>query len=261
LNQIRAIKTAYERMTPETPDLPEPRSALQPLLAARVIQKTIQETKSDIVSSQSRFESLEQQLVQEENQLSDAKQISDALQARTARLQQTQRENLTKTSADKTKELLEAKMKRKQAYQQDAGKLREVLDNFINEYLAAMLAAEEIGGPVVGELMDVDEDMLASGFSAQGKPKATSKAMSDGKRQRRLDDIWSTEGQEHESEKEAAAEEVRSLLDELISSGGYVELQRDSAVARFLIRSRVAQFHPKDAKRLRLIDFARELDD
>jgi hypothetical protein len=28
-----------------------------------------------------------------------------------------------------------------------------------------------------------------------------------------------------------------------------------------LVRAKVAQFHPKDARRLRLIDFGRELDD
>jgi multidrug efflux pump subunit AcrA (membrane-fusion protein) len=251
-------------MTHEAPDLPEPRSALQPILAARVIQKTIKETKDNITSAQSRLESAEHQLAQEENQLSDARSLSEALQARTARLQQTQRDNLTKTAADKAKELVKAKTKRKKAFERDSEKLRKVLDDFINENLAAMLAAEEIGGPVVGELMDVDEDMLTAGFSTQGKPISSSKSISDSKRQRRIDEIWGaegSEGQQHESEKDAAAEEVRTLLDELISSGSYVELRRDSAVARFLVRAKVAQFHPKDARRLRLIDFARELDE
>lgn len=216
-----------------------------------------------MASSQSRLDSAQQKLMQEENQLSDAKELSNALQARTTRLQQAQRENLTKTSADKAKELLHAKTKRKKGFQKDAAKLRAILDSFIDEHLAFMLAAEEIGGPVVGELMDMDDDMLTAGFSAQGKPKTSSKSISDGKRQQRIDDIWGTEGsqgQQHMSEKDAAAEEVRALLDELITSGGYVELQRDSAVARFLVRAKVAQFHPKDARRLRVIDFARELD-
>lgn len=252
-------------MTPEAPDLPSPRSALQPLLAARIIQKTTKDSKQTITYSQSRLESAEQQLKQEESQLADSQAIAEAIQDRSTRLQQQQRENLTKTDAEKAKDLLRAKNKRKQNFEKDTEKLRKVLEDFIVDHLAAMLAAEEIGGPVVGELMDVDEDMLSAGFSAQGKPKTSTKPVSEGTRQRRIDDIWgasfgAAEG-EPESEKAAARDEVTRLLSELITSGGYVQLQRDSAVARFLVRSRVAQFHPKDAGRLRLIDFARELDE
>lgn len=128
-----------------------------------------------------------------------------------------------------------------------------------------MLAAEELGGFVVGELADVDEDMLKAGFSNQGKPKFSRKEVTAGgeaKRQRRIDEIWGGgEENQHESEKDAAAEEVRELLVKLLEAkGGYVDLERDTAVARFVVRAKVAQFHPKDAKRLRLIDFARELD-
>lgn len=143
--------------------------------------------------------------------------------------------------------------------------LQEALDDFVERHLAAMLAAEELGGPVVGKLADVDEDMLTAGFSNQGKPKSSKKEMTangEAKRQRRIDEIWGGgEGNQRENEKEAAAEEVRELLVMLLEAkGGYVDLARDTAVARFVVRAKVAQFHPKDAKRLRLIDFARELD-
>lgn len=143
--------------------------------------------------------------------------------------------------------------------------LQKALDDFIEKHLASMLAAEELGGPVVGELADVDEDMLTAGFSNQGKPKSSKKELTAGgeaKRQRRIDEIWGGgEENQHENEKDAAAEEVRELLVKLLEAkGGYVDLERDTAVARFVVRAKVAQFHPKDAKRLRLIDFARELD-
>lgn len=249
-------------MTPENPELPSPGSALPAILAARVIQSTIKESKDTIASIQYRIESGERQLTREENQLSDAKLLSDALKDRTSRLEKNQYEDLAKSSSEKSKELVKAKQRRRQAFQKDAEKLRKVLDSFIEEHLSAMLAAEEIGGPVVGELMDVDEDMLTAGFSAQGKPKsskATTDA-SDAKRQRRIDDIWGSAEGNHGSEKDASAEEVRLLLDELIESGSYVTLERDSAVARFLVRAKVAQFYPKDARRLKLVDFSRELD-
>ena len=32
-----------------------------------------------------------------------------------------------------------------------------MLDGFIETHLASMLAAEELGGPVVGDLMDIDD--------------------------------------------------------------------------------------------------------
>ena len=62
--------------------------------------------------------------------------------------------------------------------------------------------------------------------------------------------------------RELTEELVRSLMESGgDSSAAYVRVERDSAAARFLVRSRVAQFHPKDATRLRLIDFGGELDD
>lgn len=176
-----------------------------------------------------------------------------------------QEEKAGQSSNDKAKELIRAKNKRKQDFQREISLLQKALDDFIEQHLAAMIAAEELGGPVVGELADVDEDMLTAGFSNQGKPKTSKKVMTangEAKRQRRIDEIWGGEEEnQHENEKDAAAEEVRELLEELLkANGGYVELKRDTAVARFVVRAKVAQFHPKDAKRLRLIDFARELD-
>ncbi|KIW02920.1 uncharacterized protein PV09_05966 [Verruconis gallopava] len=262
LKQLRVIRTAYERMTPETPYLPDPKSALQPLLAARVVQKTISDEKANISSARSLLQTLEQDILEEENQLSEAETLAAALHARTTELQQVQRDNLAKTTTEKTKELMTAKNQRKQSFERETQKLRKFLDNFIDKHLAAMLALEDIGGPVVGDVMSVDEDMLAAGFSAQGKLKA--KSLSDSNRQRRIDEIWGSTAsgdRQHESEKDAAAEEFRNLLNSLINSRGYVTLSRDSATARFLVRAKVAEFDPKDAKRLRLIDFSRTLDD
>ncbi|QDS71497.1 hypothetical protein FKW77_004606 [Venturia effusa] len=263
--QLRVIKRAYEEMTPEKPDMPSIDSALPTLLATRTIKLSILSTKQDIELSQSHLESCNRQIDREESQLTDFKTLSTSLAARTVRLQTAQEQKEGRSSSDKAKELLRVKNKRKQDFQREIKMLQKALDNFVEQHLAAMLAAEELGGPVVGELADVDEDMLTAGFSNQGKPKTSRKEMTasgEAKRQRRIDEIWGS-GDEtpHENEKDAAAEEVRKLLVELFEArGGYVELKRDSAVARFVVRAKVAQFHPKDAKRLRLIDFARELD-
>jgi hypothetical protein len=159
-----------------------------------------------------------------------------------------------------------------------------------------MLAAEELGGPIVGEMMDVTPAVLAAGFSAQGKPKRTREGKGKGKekekgdvdgdrRQRRIDEIWginpranADEDGERErgrdekgewDERTAAAAEMRDLAEQLLNAllekdetgtDGFIEIERDTAAVRFLVRSKVAQFHFKDARRLRLVDFEKDIE-
>jgi hypothetical protein len=158
--------------------------------------------------------------------------------------------------------------------------LGTAMNDFINDYLAAMLAAEELGGPVVGDMLDVEDSVLAAGFTKKGKAKSLTKPPSDKFRQKRIDQIWGPratvgienddddDAEEPPTEAEAADAEMRKLIGNLFATlvgpgGGkaYFLLERESAAARFLVRAKVAQFHGKDAKRLRLIDFGRELDD
>jgi hypothetical protein len=148
--------------------------------------------------------------------------------------------------------------------------------DFINDYLAAMIAAEELGGPVVGDMLDVEDDTLAAGFTKKGRAKSSKNPVSDKTRQRRIDQIWGKktavaddeDEEEPPTEAEAADAEMRKLIENLFATlvgpgGGktYFQLERDSATSRFLVRAKVAQFHPKDARKLRLIDFGRELED
>lgn len=46
-----------------------------------------------------------------------------------------------------------------------------------------------------------------------------------------------------------------------LETSPYIELKRDSAAARFLVRAKVAVFHPKDARKLRLVDFGSNVED
>jgi hypothetical protein len=157
-------------------------------------------------------------------------------------------------------------------------RLGTAMNDFINDYLAAMIAAEELGGPVVGDMLDVEDDVLAAGFTKKGRAKSSKKPVKEATRQRRIDQIWGAApravgdgedgGEEPPTEAEAADAEMRALIENLFATrvgrgGGkaYFLLQRDSAASRFLVRAKIAQFHPKDARRLRLVDFGRELDD
>ena len=162
---------------------------------------------------------------------------------------------------------------KKRHYVRGLRNLVKVFNTFIEEHLSAMLAAEELGGPVVGDLLHIDEEVLKVGFNSQGKPKKQVTAIvtttSRQERKNRIDEIWgaSSDVDQRRTEKDAAGAAFRRLSEELLNaaagdaddssaSEGYVEIKQDSAAARFLVRTKVAQFHPNDARRLRLVDFS-----
>lgn len=216
---------------------------------------------------------MRKRLEKEKSDLSDAKLIRTEIQARTQLLQEVIDERTQKTSSQIAKDMVTDMKKKKAYYDGETGKLVQAYNDFIDDHLAPMLAVEELGGPIVGNSLDIDDDMLEGAFNAQGKLKKT-KPKED-KRQQRIDHIWGSrperdDSEEPRSEREAAAAEMRHLtellLNSLVTAGGngpgaYIKLQRESAAARFLVRSKVAQFHPTDATRLRLLDFGGEIED
>lgn len=196
------------------------------------------------------------------------------MESRIQRLRDQHEDRSQKTPAQLARDLIAAKRAQKDACDAQLNRLGTAMNDFINDYLGAMIAAEELGGPVVGDILDVEDDVLAAGFTKRGRAKSTKKPVSEKSRQRRIDEIWGArpvdeeDAQEPATEAEKADEEMRKLIENLfatlIGPGGgkaYFQLERDSAASRFLVRAKVAQFHPKDARRLRLIDFGRELDD
>jgi hypothetical protein len=220
------------------------------------------------------FEKTKKRLEKEQADLSDAKLIQTEIQARIESLQGQIEERTQKSPGQIAKDMIREMKKKKTYYDSETGKLVKSFNAFIDDYLAPMLAVEELGGPIVGGMLDVDEEMLGGVFSTQGKQKKVKP--NEDKRQRRIDQIWgprpAEDGQTMEpwDEKRAAAAEMRELTEQLLNSlvdadgtgpGAYVELQRESAAARFLVRSKVAQFHPKDARKLRLVDFGGEIED
>lgn len=219
------------------------------------------------------------QLEANQANLRDQKLLTEALGARVATLKEELASNADVHPDDGARRRQEDLRKKRKDYDKESKSLFKALNDFIDQHLAAMLAAEELGGPVVGELMDVDGSDLASGFNAQGKLKKSKGGVNEDKRQRRIDEIWGTGTGtstgtgtgpgEDDDEVSAAGREMKQLTQALVeqlqeargdNSASYVTLSRESAAARFLVRCKVAQFHPKDASRLRLIDFGRELE-
>ena len=276
LGQLRTITAAYKSLTSTEPALPPTDSPLPALLAIRSTQRLIEETKASIETASENLSEARKQLNQEEADLRDARLILGALEKRIAKLRVECQEKSQKSPEEAAKDMIREQQTRKMNLEKETKRLVKAFNKFIDQHLAGMLAAEELGGPVVGDLLEVDDETLEAGFNRQGKakrPKATAQNH-EAKRQRRIDDIWGRQAEDESaetgerSEREAAGTEMRALTEELLNaaagddtSGAYVELQRDSAAARFLVRGKVAQFHPRDARRLRLIDFARELDD
>lgn len=273
LKQLRAVKEAYIRLNVSDPFLPSTGSALPALLATRRLQQNVQGAKQAIANIESQTGSIEASLRREEANLNDAKSLQKALQGRSERLDAQIKDRSQKVPAELAQELIAAKRTQKEGYDAEIGRLGGALNDFVNDYLSSMLAAEELGGPVVGDMLNVEDDVLAAGFTKKGKAKSAKKPVSEKTRQRRIDQIWGNkvdieDEEEPLTEAEAADQETRDLIknlfDTLTGPGGgraYFDLERDSAVSRFLVRAKIAQFHPKDARKLRLIDFGRELED
>ncbi|KAI1214005.1 uncharacterized protein F4807DRAFT_410114 [Annulohypoxylon truncatum] len=273
------MKTAYDELAEQTPFLPFPDSVLPALLALRKTHQTVEETKAYLASHKDSVEKTKRRLEVEKSNLEDQKALSQSLRNRIQALKDGLESRMEMGPEDIAAERINELKQKKKRYDKETSALLKALRRFIDEHLAGMLAAEELGGPVVGEIMDIDGDDLAAGFSSQGKLKKAKENPDQDKRQRRIDEIWGTrEGDQpsakasndNRDETAAAGAEMRDLTEELLNtlaqsdgdnSAAYVQLPRESAAARFLVRSRVAQFHPRDSTKLRLIDFGKELDE
>ncbi len=270
------MKVAYEVATQSEPFLPHGGSLLPALLAMRKTHRIIQESRAYLASQKESLEKVNKRLELEREHLEDQRRLHDALQDRIKTLRAGVRSRMKMTPEQVAQEKAAELKRKKREYDKDTSKMLRTLNDFVEDHLGAMLAAEDLGGPVVGDMMDIDVEGLSAGFTHRGTQKKPRKEMDVDKRQRRIDDIWG-DSERHRvkdggdrDEGAAAAQEMRGLVESLLnsligasgdSSASYVEIPRESAAIRFLVRSKVAQFHPRDSSRARLLDFGRELDD
>lgn len=155
---------------------------------------------------------------------------------------------------------------------QDSRLLSGALNEFIKDHLAVLVAAEELGGPIVGASVEVDDDDLDAGYNVRGQARKSTNSQRASVRpgdQRDLETSWgrSTEPSEATGAKarSSTADELRELLETLLNataqanagsgSSPYLDIAKESAAIRFLVRVHVAQYHPRDPSRVRLIDF------
>ncbi|KAK0729226.1 hypothetical protein B0T21DRAFT_314833 [Apiosordaria backusii] len=276
---LEIFTKAYEEIAESRPFLPAPGSVLPALLAIRSAQKTIAESNEYLKSQASSQDEVARKVEVEKTALREQQALKRALENRIKSLRDGLQNKQEKSPEQIAKERIAELKRQKKEWDEKTTKLTKDLDWFIEEHLGPMLAAEELGGPVVGQLTDIDPEDLSAGFSAQGKLKKAKDQPDVDKRQRRIDEIWGPQEQQGESnnkrkregdEASAAVAELRRLIEQLMNklvesqgdnSECYLRIPKETAAVRFLVRSKVALFHPKDAQKLRLVDFGRDIDD
>lgn len=270
--QLDAVSKAYTEVATSAPLLPFPDSVVPALIALRTTNTTINESRRFLASQKVSLQDAQDRLNAEKASLADQKALTKALEGRIQSLRSGIETRTAMSPGQVARERLSELRQQIKETDNDTTSLQTTLKKFIEGSLSTMLAAEQIGGPVAGEMMDVDSDTLEAGFSATGKRKKFKADASIDKRQRRIDDMFNEgreEGEPAESDKRAAARDelqelVAELTHKLMAAGGsstdaYINIPEESASVRFLTRVKVAEFHPRDSKRIRLVDFGREI--
>ncbi|GLA04670.1 hypothetical protein AnigIFM60653_004729 [Aspergillus niger] len=266
--QVQRAKRAYDSLLKSETEFPASGSPLPSLLAIEETSRLVKETKVSVSMTAENISSNRQRLKLEEGNLRDAQVIRDGLRKRIQTISSEKTTKEKKTASQLARELAEQEEEKQKELDKAAEEMKTTLYNFVDETLAPMLAAEALGGPTVGDAAQVSDATLQLGYTSHGKPKMprNPEAANPDAGQRRIDEILPRQSGQGDNQpanrREAAALEMRNLLDALLEAGSsYIDLPRESAASRFLVRAKVAQFHPRDARRLRLIDFGRSLDD
>ncbi|CUS12683.1 unnamed protein product [Tuber aestivum] len=248
LRRLKAEKEAYDAAFQTIDYIPGRDSPLNLLLAYRNVGRVIEQTKVAIPIVNERLASVQAQIKVEEGDLEEQNRLTEALRKRIGELEEDEQRIELGVAHDDA--IGAMNKKRKELLKRTSKLLRELLAFLKDGGLARMLAAEGMGGPVVGEDLEVT---LETGFDKRGKVR---------KGERRIDDMW---GQGEIGPEESMVEEFKTLLEELMNASlettQYVNLGKDGAASRFLVRAKVAAYHPKDARKLKLLDFGSTVED
>ena len=230
------------------------------------------ETQESILAARALLAAVRQDLFKEQADLSDGQLLTKTLESRIEKLRVAASQKARQDPAEIAEFLLTKERDQASAYKQDYESLTDALSGFVDSNLAPLIAAEELGGPVAGSTQDISEDVLAAGFDVKGKRNKAKKKLEEGARQQRIDKMFAgvrleedTEPPEDETQQAAAA--LKDFLGELlqvsIDHGGRrdVAMEKETAISRFLVRTKAAVLDPRDARKIRLVDFARTLED
>ena len=267
MRQLRTITAAYKAITAAEPLLPSPDSPLPALLALRSVLSLVDETKSAIRGYRDEIIDARSLLSQETSDLRDVRRMTNSIEGRVEKLRLENAEMAERGTEGIVATVLQARQQRQIHFAHELKELVGAFNKFINDHLATLIAAEQLGGPVVGEDLSIDEEMLRSGFNKLGRVRKSKGAKS------RADDgevVMQGSGLPETTtgtESKAAGADFRKLTEELLNAwadeenrDSYIAISKESAAIRFLVRAKVAEFDPKDARRLRLLQFDAELE-
>ncbi|KAF7593503.1 hypothetical protein BBP40_011414 [Aspergillus hancockii] len=243
VSQVRRAKKAYDSLLKSETELPSSGSPLPSLLAAEEISRLVKESKLSVSMTADKLSINRQRLKVEEANLRDAQAIRDGLQKRIGSIREQQANKEQKSPSQLAQDLVEQQQDKKEELDKATEDLKASLYNFVEETLAPMLAAEDLGGPTVGDAVNFSDETLERGYTSHGKPKKpkASVTVNNDSGQRRIDELirgqasqGDNQGQNRVNRRETAATEMHELLTALLDAGSYIDLPRESANARFL---------------------------
>jgi hypothetical protein len=138
----------------------------------------------------------------------------------------------------------------------------KALQKFFGTHLVALLEIEELGGPVAG--LASEEVDAKKVLARRGRGQMTLEEAFKARRRRERGDGEEDEDEEAEDDggvESEMTELLQDLMNKSLESESYVTLARESAVARFLVRAKVAEFHQRDARKIKLVDFGGGFDE
>ena len=176
--------------------MPSPESPLPALLALRITLNLIEESKQTIRETHTRLAEANAEFGRESQSLNDARYLTSALEERIQRLRNEQDDHMNQSAQDIAGNLVAEQLRRKSHYAKELRGMVRAFNRFVKERLALMLAAEDLGGPIVGDDLSLDENVLKAGFTQKGQ-RRTVDMNGDGaqeKRSRRNEEIWDLTG-------------------------------------------------------------------
>ncbi|KAF3907767.1 hypothetical protein AA313_de0210155 [Arthrobotrys entomopaga] len=264
--KVNGLKNGSEKYFVELPWLPEEESGVNTLLAVRGVLEVIEESRKRRSDTEKRVEEMKKVVRREQGWVATAQEVQEELKKKIGELEKLDRVNENDAKRDKRR-IAEYEQSRKEMEKTGDILMRE-LGKFIKSRLGVMIAVEEAGGPVVGSELDVEKlkQYLEVEAGSTGRRNKAAKARERG--QKRLDEIWGGGDEDGGSldPERRAGEELLELVEAMMNTmleddpHSYTKLTRESAASRFLVRSFVATLHPKDAMRIRLLDFAGKID-
>ncbi|KAF8247640.1 hypothetical protein K440DRAFT_297018 [Wilcoxina mikolae CBS 423.85] len=255
---LRASILANQQSFKDAGYIPPASSPLNLLLAYRSVLHTITSNTASLPIVQQQLEDAARSLSAAKTLLAEQQTLHASLEVR---LQELEDPPLTSRAKNATSEL---KARNEELLELTRNTMRS-LHKFIGAHLVALLEIEELGGPVVGlgnEEVDAKKVLARRGRGQMTLEEAFRATRRKGRERGGGDEDGDEEDEEDNG---GMKDEITGLLEDLMHMSlepePYVTLDRESAVARFLVRAKVAEFHHRDARKIKLVDFGGGFDE